>query len=168
MRKWVIAIVAMPLGLAATIYGVGMMLPRDHVARGEKVIAASPQAVAALVRDVASQPRWRAGVERVEVRGREGDVLRYVEHDEEGSIAFAFRETAPERAFESRIDDPELPFAGTWTIGLAPSGNGTRVTIEERGSVHDPLFRFFGALVFGHEGTIKAYLADLQRAASGS
>ena len=167
MRKWMIAIVAVPLGLAATVYGAGMLLPRDHVVRKEAVIAAPQPAVAALIRDVANQPRWRPAVERIELRGREGDVLRYVEHGAEGPIAFAFKETAPDGAFESRIDDPDLPFSGSWRIALAPVAAGTRVTIEERGSVDDPLFRFFGTLVFGHEGTIDSYLGDLGRAATG-
>jgi hypothetical protein len=30
--------------------------------------------------------------------------------------------------------------------------------------VTNPVYRFFAALVFGHERTMKAYLADLQRA----
>lgn len=163
MRKWIIAAIAAPVGLVAAVYGTGALLPRDHVARGEAEIAAPPPAVAALVRDVASQARWRSGVERVEVRAREGDVLHYIEHGSEGPIAFAFREVERDRVFESRIDDPQLPFAGTWSIRLTPAENGTRVSIEERGTVNDPLFRFFGTFVFGHQQTINAYLEDLKR-----
>jgi len=57
-----------------------------------------------------------------------------------------------------------LPFGGSWTIALAPEGEGTRVSIEERGEVRDPLYRFFSHFIVGHEGTMRTYLADLERA----
>ena len=77
---------------------------------------------------------------------------------------FDLAEKIPGRRFRSRIDDPSLPFGDAWTIDLEPEGGATRVRIEERGFVTHPVYRFFAALVFGHERTMKVYLADLQRA----
>ncbi len=127
---------------------------------------APPAAVAALVRDVAAQPRWRGGVTAIEVIERHEGGLRYIERQSGEAILFDFVEEAPGTRFRSTIADPDLPFGGAWTIALAPEGAGTRVRIEERGEVSDPLYRFFAALVFGHDGTMKAYLADMARALS--
>jgi len=162
--KWALGIAALPLAAAAIVYGVGAMLPRAHVARAEAVMPAPPEAVAALVRDVAAQPRWRPAVTAIELVERRGGALRYVERQSGDSILFDLVEEAPGTRFRSTIADPDLPFGGAWTIALSPEGAGTRVRIEENGEVRDPLYRFFSTLVFGHDGTMKAYLADMARA----
>ncbi len=164
--KWAIGIAALPLGSAAIVYGVGAMLPRAHVARAEAVMPAPPEAVAALVRDVEAQPRWRPAVTAIEIVERRPERLRYIERQGTDAILFDLVEEAPGARFRSTIADPQLPFGGAWTIALAPEGAGTRVRIEENGEVRDPAYRFFSALLFGHEGTMEAYLADMERAFS--
>jgi hypothetical protein len=166
--KWLIWAAAVPIGAAALTAGVGALLPRDHVANGHVYVEASPDKVAALVRDVAAQPRWRKNVRSIDMLGRHGQALRYVERSSAGAVTFDFVEEQPGRLFRSTIADPDLPFGGEWTIAIAPHGAGSSVTIEERGFVTNVLFRFFGALVFGYDRTIKAYLADLHRAVSGA
>ena len=163
MLKWIAIVAAVPIGLGLIVYGIGALLPRGHVARAEALIAAPPERVAAMVRAVEAQPRWRTGVTAIEVVERRQDGLRYVERQGRDAILFDFAEEAPDTRFTSRIADPDLPFGGTWTIALVPEGTGTRVRIEENGEVRSPVFRFFSTLVFGHEGTMRAYLADLER-----
>lgn len=162
--KWIAGIAAVPLGLAAIAYGVGAMLPRDHLARAEALVPAAPAEVAALVRDVELQPRWRSAVSSIEVVERRRDGLRYIERSGSDAITFDFTEDRPGARFRSVIADPSLPFGGAWTIALAPAGGGTRVSIEERGEVRDPLYRFFARFVFGHQATMRTWLADLERA----
>jgi hypothetical protein len=164
MWKYVLWTAAVPVAAAILVCGTGWLLPRDHVASAEAVVPAPPPEVARLVRDVEAQPRWRGGVIAIDVLERRSDGLRYVERSGGDSILFDFAEESPGRRFRSRIADPALPFGGAWTIELAPDGSGTRVRIEEKGFVTHPVYRFFAALVFGHERTMKAYLADLQRA----
>jgi hypothetical protein len=162
--KWLLWAAAVPLGGAVLVVGVGALLPRDHVASQEVIVSARPDEVAELVRDVEAQPRWRSGVRSVEVLERRTRGMRYVERSGDGAITFDFHEEAAGTRFRSTIADPDLPFGGAWTIALAAEGAGTRVRIEEKGFVTNPIYRFFAALVFGHERTMKAYLADLQRA----
>ncbi len=166
MWKWLAWIAAVPVGAGLVVYGVGMALPKDHVARAETIVAASPAQVAALVRSVERQPDWRRSVDAIEIVGRDDGVLRYVERSGGEAILFDFREERPDALFRSTIADPSLPFGGSWTIALAPVPSGTRVAIEERGTVTNPIFRFFSRFVFGHESTMRTYLADLQRAAA--
>jgi ribosome-associated toxin RatA of RatAB toxin-antitoxin module len=163
--KWIAWIVAIPVGLAAIVYGVGALLPRGHAAAAQALIPAAPAEVAALVRDVEAQPRWRSAVDAIEVlerRPRGG--LLYVERSGSDAIRFDFAEEVRDTRFRSVVADPALPFGGAWTIALAPHGAGTRVSIEERGEVRDPLYRFFSRFVFGHEATMRTYLADLEQA----
>ncbi|HEX9931540.1 MAG TPA: SRPBCC family protein [Allosphingosinicella sp.] len=163
--KWAIGVIAAPAALAGIVYGVGALLPREHVASAEAVVPAAPAAVAALVRDVEAQPRWRSGVAAIEVlERRPAGGLRYVERSGHDSITFDFAEEERDARFRSVIADPALPFGGSWTISLSAAPGGTRVAIEEQGEVRDPLYRFFSRFVFGHEGTMRTYLADLDRA----
>jgi hypothetical protein len=165
MWKYALWAAAVPVAAVILVFAVGLLLPRDHVASAEAVVPAAPETVAGLVRDVEAQPRWRGAVTAIEVRERRPDGLRYVEHSGDEAILFDFSEEQAGRRFRAAIADPGLPFGGAWTIEVAPEAGATRVRIEERGFVTHPVYRFFATLVFGHKGTIKAYLADLQRAA---
>lgn len=163
MWKWVAVAAAVPVGLGLIVYGIGALLPRLHVARAETLVGAPPARVAATIRAVEAQPRWRKGVTAIEVVERRANGLRYIERQGRDAILFDFAETVPDARFTSTIADPALPFGGTWTIVLTPEGAGTRVRIEEEGEVRSPVFRFFARFVFGHEATMRAYLADLER-----
>jgi hypothetical protein len=162
--KWILRISGAVAGVVGVIYLVGWMLPREHVASAEAAVMAPPDRVAALVRDVEGQPRWRSAVKRVEVLERGPAGLRYREHGGDDVITFLFREEAAGR-FRSTIVDDRLPFGGAWTIEVRPAPGGSLVRVREDGVVKDPLYRFFSRFVFGHTATMRAYLADLERAA---
>lgn len=164
--KWVLGIAALPLGAAALVYAVGAMLPRDHVAAMERIVPVDPASVAAMVREVENYPRWRSGLERVELSSRRPEGTRFVEHSPGDSIAFLLVEEARDERFKSTIADPNLPFGGYWTIALEPANRGTRVRIEEHGFVTNPVYRFFARFLFGHESTMRTWLDDLERAVS--
>jgi hypothetical protein len=153
------------LAIGALVTAVGMALPADHVAAGEILVPAPVSQVAALVRDVEQQPRWRRGVTAIADVARAGTAIRYVEVAGSQRTAFRMTEDAPDRLFTTAIADPDLPYSGSWTIALAPEGGATRVRIEERGTVRNPLFRFVSTLLIGHERTLRAYLDDLVAAA---
>lgn len=165
MKTWILIAAGVPVALAVAVYGIGALLPRDHVASRAATIAADPARVADLVRHVEDQPRWRRGITAIEVVAREGSGLRYRERSADGDILFDFTEEAPGARFRSRIADEALPFGGAWTIDVAAASGGSQVSIEEHGMVKDPLYRFFSTMVFGHTATMEAYLADLRRAA---
>lgn len=164
--KWVLGIAALPLGAAAIVYGVGAMLPRDHVAVMERIVPVDPGSVAAMVRDVENYPRWRNGLERVALSSRGAEGARFVEHSGGDAITFLLVEEARDARFRSTITDPNLPFGGYWTIALEPANRGTRVRIEEHGFVSSPVYRFFARFLFGHDSTMRTWLDDLERSVS--
>jgi hypothetical protein len=166
--KWLIGIGLVIVGCAlcavAVAWLVGRSLPAEHEASVTREIVSPLSLVASRVRDVATQPDWRPGVTRIEVRRRIGAVLHYVEHGPNGAIPFAFAEITPDRTFTSTIDTERLPFGGTWTIALSPvSEQQTRVTITERGVVRSAVFRALARHVFGHTRTIEQYLSALEK-----
>ena len=112
------------------------------------------------------EPRRRGGVTAIEILERSPDGLRYVERQGSDAIAFLFREVRFGALFRSTIVDCGLPFGGFWIIALEPAGSGTTIRIEEHGTVTNPVFRFVSRFILGHEATMKAYLADLERAAT--
>lgn len=166
MLTWLAIAIGALVGLGLVITAIGAMLPRAHVARAEALISAPPARAAAMVRDVEAQPQWRRGVTAIEMVERRADGLRYTERQGRDAILFDFAETVPDARFTGTIADPKLPFGGTWTWDLVPEGEGTRVRIVEDGEVKNPVFRFFAKFVFGHEATMRRYLADLERAVS--
>ncbi|MBS0661222.1 MAG: SRPBCC family protein [Verrucomicrobia bacterium] len=149
--------------LGLLIYGVGLILPAEHIAEGSRRVAAAPEAVAARVRELESQPAWRSGLQRIEVLSREAGEVVYREHGRHGPIRYRWREAAPNERFESRIDDDQLPFGGRWIITLTRAEQGTLVTIREEGVVRSPVFRTLSRFVFGHETTLRGYLDELAK-----
>lgn len=111
---------------------IGALLPKAHTASRTATIAKTPAAVFALIKDRAAR-----------------------------ETEYTIVEETPPRRLVTRVIDG-LPYGGSWTIDLAPEGEGTRVTITENGVVYNPLFRFVSRFVIGHTATIDKYLDDLR------
>jgi hypothetical protein len=61
----------------------------------------------------------------------------------------------------TRIADADLPFGGTWSWDIEPTAGGSRVTIEERGEIYNPIFRLVSRFAIGYNATMETYLLDL-------
>ncbi len=155
-----LAVLCVLAGLVAVL--IGRRLPARHVAEGSREFAVAATRVAAAVRDVEAQPRWRGGVSRIEIHERSASGLRYTEHGTNGAIPFRFVENSTDRRFTSVIDTDALPFGGQWTFTIDSLGPAqARLTIREDGVVHSALFRFVGTYLLGHTRSIDGYLRDL-------
>ena len=140
----------------ALIYAIGALLPQGHRATRSVLLPADPPAVYALISNADRYPEWRKDVKAVVALAPN----RYREEGGFGPITYRVEVDEPPRRRVTRIDDPELPFGGTWTFELAPEVGGARLTITEDGVVKSPLFRFFSRFVFGHTKTIDTYLEE--------
>lgn len=150
------------LGLLVTL--VGALLPRDHVAAVAARIAAPPASVWQVLTDPAAFPTWRPDVKRVELLPAAAGAGAWREHGSNGAISYAVTDAEPPGRLVTRITDEGLPFGGAWEWRIEPDGDGaSRVTIVERGSVHNPLFRFVSRFVTGHAATMTAQLRALGR-----
>lgn len=156
--KIALIVVAVLVALVALMFVIGALLPKEHVATRTVTVRATPEVVFALISDVKQAPSWRSALAAVE-----GDDSRFIEVSDDGKLPFRVIESVAPRKRVTQIDDTSLPFGGTWTWELVAEGEHTRVTVTERGTVGPPLFRFLSKFVFGHDGTLKRVLGDLER-----
>ncbi|HEY4307014.1 MAG TPA: SRPBCC family protein [Gemmatimonadaceae bacterium] len=162
--KWLLVIATVLIAVVLLVVIVGSLLPRDHVAIVSARVAGAPDAVWQAITDVANQPSWRSDVKRVEVLPSNDGKTTWREHSSNGAILMVIDAAQAPSHLVTRIADDKLPFGGTWDYVIAPSdGGGSVVTITERGSVYNPLFRFMSRYVFGHTATMDAYLRSLGR-----
>ena len=154
----VAAIVVFVLGVVV----IGTFLPRDHVAAMSARITAPPEAVWIALTDPARYPAWRKDVATVEMLPPAPTGPSWRERSGHGAITMVMDVAERPRRMVTRIADDDVPFGGTWECLLEPDGPAyTRVTIIERGSVHNPLFRFVSRFIMGHTASIDAYLRAL-------
>jgi uncharacterized protein YndB with AHSA1/START domain len=155
---------ALALVLATlAIIGIGGLLPVEHHATRERVVAASPAAVFNLITDVARYPSWRNGVERADVLASADGRLAFRETGRDGTIPYVVVSSEPDRRLVTQIAAHDLPFGGSWTFELTPVSGGTRLRITEEGEIYNPLYRFVSRFIIGQTATIDRYLADVDK-----
>lgn len=164
MMWWIWILVGVVVGLPVVGSLVGMLLPRDHVARMAISLLSPPERVWALVSDVGGTARWRTDIVKVEMKKGGGDTIRFVESSGRGEVTFEVESQNPPRRQVTRIVDEGQPFGGTWTWELEPQDGGTRLTLVEAGFIKPPLFRVLGKLFFKPTATMEAYLRALAKA----
>ena len=166
--KWVLIVVlalALVVALAAVI---GSRLGQSHRASLSKSFPVPADVIWSAITDVESFPSWRADITRVDRLPDRNGYPVWVEQGRSGRMTLAVERLEPPRILVARIADPKLPFGGTWTYEISPEGAGSRLTITEDGEIYNPLFRFMARFIFGYEGTIRSYLASLEKRLAGS
>lgn len=138
--KWVLFAVAALALIVAIVAVVGAMLPRDHVASRTLTVRKPPEAVWALV----SNPAFAK-----DATGQDLPVETI--------------ESVPPKRLVTRIADPNQPFGGTWTFAIAPTANGSALTITEAGWVSNVIFRFVSRFLMGHHATMDTYLKNVAK-----
>lgn len=140
----------------------GALLPQTRTGSAEATIAAPPERIVAIIRDVARQPEWRAGIRSVETLP-DG---RFVETTERGeTVTFTWVEDAGA--------DLALHFAsssgyrGEWTATLDEAPGATRIVVTERVHLDGAFTRLVSHLFFDPADFSRRYLADLEARAEG-
>jgi uncharacterized protein YndB with AHSA1/START domain len=138
--KWILRIVVGVIGLVALIAIVGYFLPVAHQVSRSAEFSHPPEAVYALMSDLDNYSTWWP----------------------ENEVNVEVVEAVPPSKLVTRIVG-ESAFGGTWTMDIAPTPNGSRLTITERGEIYNPIFRTLAKVVFGHASTMESCLAAAQR-----
>lgn len=158
---WILFIMSAIVAVILALIVGGLATPRHHAVARATTLPVGPEAVWNVIRDVARYAEWRHDLERADLVDTDQPQTRWRETTTRGSITFGVStDDAPHRLV-ARILDEDLAFTGEWTWQLHRDGDGTRVTITERGSVGNPIFRFIGAHFIGHTKTIDRYLQAL-------
>lgn len=162
MMKWILIVPAALVGLALLIVVAGLFVPKSHEARVTVRLGKTPPEVWAVVTDFARQPEWNPEISAATpLPDRDGKAVW------QEMFGGNFRATVvnvvvepPTRLVREIL--PDGPFYGSWTWELAPDGQGTRLTVTERGTVENPFFR--GMMVFQDKTkTARGYAAALAR-----
>jgi uncharacterized protein YndB with AHSA1/START domain len=148
-----LVILAIPLVLVMV---VGSMLPKGHTISRAVTVNAPPEAVWNLI---TAAPTWRPNITQYQEMESQNGHRMWRETDKGNqTITYEAVESDPPHRLVTRIADPSLPFGGTWTYEIAPSGGGSSLTITENGEVYNPAFRFVSRFIMGHAATVDAYL----------
>ncbi len=148
--------------IPTVVWIVGSRLPQDHVATVEARFEASPSEVWTRIADPVASADWRPGIKEVERLPDRDGLPAFREHTSMGSITYVLETREEERLLVTRIVD-NTDFGGRWVYELRPDGTGTHLTIREHGEIYNTFFRFMAQYVFGMDGTLKHFLADLTR-----
>ena len=147
-------------GVAALIGAVvliGSMLPHDHTATRCARFHKPADAVFAIVTGPGDWRPELAKWERLDDR-------HFVETTRRGGhrMRMEILESKAPTRYVTRIDDPSLPFGGTWTFEITPADyGGCSLRIREDGFVRNPIFRFISHYFMGHHATMETYLRSL-------
>ena len=165
--KWALIVLATLVTVVVVAAIAGAFLPKGHRASRTVVYRAPAAAVYAVITDFARFPEWRPDLKSVELLPDAGGAVRFREHGKDGAITFRVEAREENARLVTRIDDPSLPFGGTWTLELKPAPEGASLTITEDGEVYNPIFRVASRLFFSPYDTIDRYQANLRRRLEG-
>ena len=142
---------------------VGLMLPKAHRASRAARFSASPETIWAVLIDYSKYPTWRTNLKSVEALPAVNGMAAWREIGMRGqAIPFVIVESDAPRRMKTKINDSGLPFGGTWTFEVTPTGDGGSVVrITEDGEVYNPVFRFVSRYFMGYTATIDSYLKAL-------
>ena len=158
--KFALAAVAAIAILAVLVVAIGFALPERHRAVVRAHYAQPADLVHHAIVDVAAAPRWRSGVDSVQILVQEP--LTWREYGDWGTLTMEMVEASPSRIV-TRIADTSQGFGGTWTFEVTPDVRGTTLTITEDGEVYHPILRFMSKFIFGYYAGLETYAVDLGR-----
>lgn len=162
--KWVLIVVLGLVALVALMALIGALLPRDHVAGASITLRQSPESAWKVIRDLGGMTQWWAET-KSSVRTADKDGHERWEQAVGGfTMAVLVEIDEPPRRLVTRIGSPSgASFGGSWTYEVAPTPEGSRVTVTERGWIANPIFRFMSRFIFGYYGSLEGYLRALGR-----
>lgn len=162
--------VLIPLILAVgVVFVIGWTLPEAHEATVEREYAAAPERVFQEIANPAEYPRWRSGVQKVDMLPLTDDRLqRFREYALGDEVTYVIEESTPGSRFVTTIDDKDLPYGGSWIFELSQTAKGTMLRITEDGEVYNPFFRFVSKYIMGHTRGLETYHDDLEKRLSSA
>ena len=156
--RWVLVVVGTLVLIVGVAALVGAMLPRAHRASRRARFRQTPEALYAVL---AGPPDWRSDLKEFGSLPDKDGRKQWWEVSQGQRITYELVEDSPPKRRVTRIADASLPFGGTWTLEIAPAGDGAALRITEDGEVRNVIFRFMARFVFGYTGSIDGFLRDL-------
>lgn len=160
---WILVTVGVLIASVIIATAIGSLLPREHIATRTLTLRQPPQSVWRIVTDFASQPQWHPEMISVErLPDRDGHEIWQEEYPRGMKIPLETLVTESPRHLVRQIASDDLGFGGIWEYSITPTTEGgCQLTVTERGTVSNPLFRFVSKFVFGHTATMEKYMTAL-------
>lgn len=161
--KWLYWTIGILLGLLVLLTLAGAALPREDAFLAVGHYTQPPEAVWQTMTDYPAQPSWRGDLQRVEhLPDRNGHETWKLTEKGGTSVSLEVAQEVPPRRLVHRFAD--LPGGGsfTWNFVITPEEGGSRVTLTQRDSMPNPLFRLYFRLICGTKSA-DDYLANLGR-----
>ena len=135
----------------------GISLPLEHRYTRVFTIKASPELIYDLAIDAESQDSWRQDISKITMHpGKQN----WIEHTKQGDISFKIIEEKRPSTFSLEFRGQGLE--GTWEGEFTPGTIGTKVSLVENISVHNPFFRALSKLTKFTEKFMDRYMHDLK------
>jgi hypothetical protein len=164
--RWILYVAAALALVVFLVVAIGAMLPRKHSVTRTVRIPMPPEALSALLSDVAKYPSWRPDVKSLQRLPDRNGLPAWIEDTGGMKIPMTFDQVSTD-LLVARIDSTDLPFGGTWTYRIHPlPGGESSLAITEDGEVSNVVFRFMSKFVFGHYATMDAFIKNLQTRAA--
>ncbi len=146
-----VAIVAV---LAAAV--LAFAVPEDHEVSRSATYARPADQVFDVITAFADLAEWRRDVDSVTT----SPGGKFVEHGPDGDLEFHVLESRRPRRLEAEVVGSQ-DLGGIWTFELSAEGTGTRLTLTERGTLHDPITRVLSHYLGRRRAVLDRYLVDL-------
>lgn len=156
---WVGLVVGLLL-LAANIWG--SRIPAEHVITQEISVAAPDQVVWQLMAAPSRVAEWNPIVMNTEPVQAPGGQNQWREHYRTGDKLLVTYEVAEENhQLTKTVADPDFPFQGNWKFTVVADGSTTKVLVEERLTLPNPIARLVRR-VLGPSNWLKVQMKGLQ------
>lgn len=164
MKKILLSILGLLIGIPILLYLIGFLIPESHTATVTRTFNAQPDVVWEAITDVGNYAAWRDNVREVEILSDSTQPLKWREfYTNNDPMTFEVTEQVDSTRFVARIADKGLPFGGTWTYRITERNGGTVVTITEDGEIYNPLFRTVAKFIFGYSATMEEFTGMLEK-----
>lgn len=158
--KWILIVVVALVVIAALIYLLGSLLPVKHQSMIESDLSTDPDKLWKILTTPADYKNWRSGIKELEVT----DERHWSELNTHGDkVNYRADWIEVNSKLTTHILNTNLPYGGHWEFSITKTNGGSHLRITENGEVYNPIFRFMSKYAFGHDATLRTYMADLQK-----
>ena len=161
--KILLRIVIALLLLAGATYLYALSIPANQSYTRTIALKQTPEAIFALLSDVAAMPNWNRHLEKVEllppIDGKEATRQTF-----KGNMQMTIltSERVPPTRLVRTMGDIGGPFVGAWTYEITPSDGGSEVRLTETSEMKNPFMRLM-VKVFGATKYMDEHLADIAK-----